>query len=146
VDLYTIGFTQKSAQEFFETLKSAGVRRLVDIRLNAQSQLAGFAKQADLAYFLDKLCRIRYVHEPALAPTPALLEGYRQKTIAWPEYEKIFLDLLEERQILRRLKKKAFARPTVLLCSEARPDHCHRRLVAEYLQRHWDDVAVTHLP
>jgi len=45
VVLYTIGFTKKNARQFFETLKTAGVKRLVDIRLNNQSQLAGFTKR-----------------------------------------------------------------------------------------------------
>jgi len=145
VEIYTIGFTKKSAAQFFEVLKRSGIKRLIDIRLNNQSQLAGFTKQDDLKYFLKEICRIEYIHEPRLAPSKDILEGYRDKKITWEEYEKKFLDLLNERQVSGFLKKDLFNIPTVLLCSEPKPDQCHRRLVAEYLQKYWTNISIIHL-
>jgi uncharacterized protein (DUF488 family) len=145
VEICTIGFTQKSARQFFGILKTAGIERLLDIRLNNQSQLAGFTKQADLAYFLDAICGARYEHEPLLAPTKDLLSSYRAGKTSWTQYERIFNGLLAERKIVEKLDPQAFARRTVLLCSEPTPEQCHRRLVAEHLQRAWDDVRITHL-
>ncbi|MBI4764653.1 MAG: DUF488 domain-containing protein [Deltaproteobacteria bacterium] len=145
MEIYTIGFTKKSAAEFFEVLKRAGIKRLMDIRLNNQSQLAGFTKQDDLKYFLKEICGIEYVHEPRLAPSKEILEGYRDKKIAWEEYNKRFVCLLEERDVTAILKEDIFAIPTVLLCSEPKPDQCHRRLVAEYLRQHWNNVSIIHL-
>jgi uncharacterized protein (DUF488 family) len=145
VEICTIGFTQKSARQFFGILKSAGVERLLDIRISNNSQLAGFTKQADLAYFLDALCGAAYEHEPSLAPTKELLTSYRAGKTSWSQYERIFNGLLAERNVAETLDPKAFALKTVLLCSEPTPEQCHRRLVAEYLQRAWDDVRITHL-
>ncbi|MBM4274658.1 MAG: DUF488 domain-containing protein [Deltaproteobacteria bacterium] len=145
MEIYTIGFTQKSAAEFFETLKQAGIKRLVDIRLNNQSQLAGFTKQADLQYFLEKICRIEYIYEPLLAPSREMVEGYRKRELSWEDYESQFIKLMEERQITKHIKKLFFKKRTVLLCSEPRPDQCHRRLVAEFFMRRWGDVSILHL-
>lgn len=99
VHIHTIGFTKKSAREFFARLKASGVRRLVDVRLHNSSQLAGFAKQNDLAYFLDALCGIEYLHLPILAPTDEILKAYQKKKIDWNEYESRFLDLMRDRKI-----------------------------------------------
>jgi len=145
VEIYTIGFTKKSAAEFFETLKRAGIKRLIDIRLNNQSQLAGFTKQDDLNYFLKELGGIEYVHDLRLAPTQEIIGEYRQKKITWDEYESRFINLLKERKIDKILKKKFFSVPSVLLCSEPEPDHCHRRLVAEFFSRFWNNVSIIHL-
>jgi uncharacterized protein (DUF488 family) len=145
VKIYTIGFTKKSAAQFFEVLKRSGIKRLIDIRLNNQSQLAGFTKQDDLKYFLKKICGIDYMHVPRLAPSKEILEGYRDKKITWEEYEKMFLDLLDERQVSGFLKEDLFKIPTVLLCSEPKPDQCHRRLVAEYLRKNWNNLSIIHL-
>ncbi len=142
--LYTIGFTKKSAEEFFGLLKSAGVKRVIDVRLNNVSQLAGFAKRDDLRFFLKAICRADYVHDPELAPTKELLEYYRTKGSAWPVYEESFLRLISERRIEKRLAKSA-ANKACLLCSEQNPDHCHRRLVAEYLAKKWGNVEIVHL-
>jgi len=145
MEIYTIGFAQKSAEEFFTILKDAGIKRLIDVRRRNQSQLAGFTKQADLSYFLRALCQIEYEHEPRLAPTADLREAYRRKKIGWPEYQERFLRLLAERHAAAFLTKECWAVPTVLLCSEPSAEHCHRRLVAEYCQELWGDVAIRHL-
>ena len=142
--LFTIGFTGKSAEQFFEALQAAGVKVVIDIRLKNDSQLSGFAKKKDLAYFLRALGGIEYRHAPELAPTPELLEGFRSKKISWDEYEPAFKLLLAERQAVA-----GFARADLdaacLLCSEPTPEHCHRRLVAEAFARQWPELAVEHL-
>ena len=142
--IYTIGFTKKSAQEFFATLRKSGVKRVVDVRLNNVSQLAGFAKRDDLAYFLDQLCKIQYVHVPDLAPTQDLLDEYKKKGGDWEVYEKRFLDLMRKRRIEDRIPREVIDE-CCLLCSEDKPHHCHRRLVAEYLRQHWGNVDIAHL-
>jgi uncharacterized protein (DUF488 family) len=145
VEIYTIGFTQKTAAQFFGALKAAGIRRLVDVRLNNVSQLAGFAKRDDLAFFLKEICGADYVHEPLLAPTQEMLDAYKKQKGRWEDYERHFLQLMAERKIEERLAPSLFAGPAVLLCSEPTPEHCHRRLVLEYLDRHWGDVRPIHL-
>lgn len=145
VQIHTIGFTRKSAEQFFGLLREAGVRRLIDVRIHNTSQLAGFSKSADLRYFLREILDADYVHEPRLAPTEQLLEDYRKKRTSWESYVRIFNALLAEREIATTLDRALFDRPAVLLCSEPTADRCHRRLVAEYLQRHWGDVTIVHL-
>jgi uncharacterized protein (DUF488 family) len=145
MEVFTIGFTKSSAANFFGRLKTAGVTRLVDVRLANSSQLAAFAKQDDLRYFLRELCGAEYVHEPLLAPTQEILDRYKKRKGAWPEYEREFLDLMADRQIETKLDPALFSGRTVLLCSEPTATHCHRRLVLEYLQRFWDGMRMTHL-
>lgn len=145
MEIYTIGFTQSTAEHFFGRLKTAGVRRLLDVRLNTKSQLAGFAKGVDLAYFLSEICATRYEHEALLAPTAEMLKAYRDKEIDWDTYSTGFLALIGEREVESVLDMDSFEQPTALLCSEATADKCHRRLVAEYLADHWKGVTVTHL-
>jgi uncharacterized protein (DUF488 family) len=145
VEIYTIGFTQKSARQFFGLLKDNGIRRLIDIRLSNGGQLAGFTKSTDLAYFLKELCDADYVYEPRLAPTKQLLSGYRNGTYTWDDYEKVFHGLMVDRQIETSIDRKLFAERSVMLCSEATPDQCHRRLVAEYLRDKWGAVTIHHL-
>jgi len=144
--LYTIGFTQKTAQEFFERLRANGVRRLVDIRLHPGGQLSGFAKQDDLAFFLDKLADgCEYVYVPTLAPTKEILKDYHADH-DWPRYVTRFEQLMDERDIPNALDRSTFETlPACLLCSEATPEQCHRRLVAERLAAHWPDVEIIHL-
>lgn len=144
MNLYTIGFTKKSAETFFETLRRAGVKRIVDVRLNNVSQLAGFAKRDDLRYFLERICGIEYVHAPDLAPTQPMLDGYRKEHKSWATYEKQFIDLMRSRQIESTLPKDIIDEGC-LLCSEDKPHHCHRRLVAEYLGESWGDMDIKHL-
>lgn len=142
--LFTIGFTKKSAEQFFTRLKNSGTERLVDVRLNNVSQLAGFAKKDDLRYFLEAICGIDYLHLPLLAPTQQMLDAYKKKRGDWQLYEKQFLELMRERQIEREVSREVL-RSACLLCSEDTPEHCHRRLVAEYLRDKWGDVEVVHL-
>jgi uncharacterized protein (DUF488 family) len=142
--LYTIGFTKKSALQFFETLRDAGVRRVVDVRLNNVSQLAGFTKKQDLAYFLEKIDAIGYVHAPLLAPTQDLLDSYKKHGGGWSKYEHGFLELMSQRKIDISWAPE-MRDSDCLLCSEEKPDHCHRRLVAEYLAAHVGGIEVQHL-
>lgn len=145
MEIYSIGFTQKSAGEFFGALKAHGIERLLDVRLNNTSQLAGFAKQADLAYFLGEICGAVYEHEPLLAPTQEMLDAYKKRKGDWGTYEVEFLALMRARKIESAISKESFAKRTVLLCSEPTAENCHRRLVLEYLQQHWEGVALRHL-
>ncbi|MFI9006548.1 DUF488 family protein [Actinosynnema sp. NPDC053489] len=142
--LYTIGFTKKSAEEFFGLLRASGADKVVDVRLNNVSQLAGFAKRDDLRYFARELCGMGYAHRLDLAPTRPLLDDYRKHGSGWPAYAAGFLDLLRDRGVERSVPREALA-DAVLLCSEDAPDHCHRRLVAEYLAERWGGVSVEHL-
>ena len=144
--LFTIGFTRKSAAAFFGLLRQPGLVRLLDVRLNNVSQLAGFAKRDDLKFFVENLNGIEYAHLPELAPSADMLKTYRSGMGAadWPAYERQFLALMAERRIETRLSP-ALLDGACLLCSEASPRHCHRRLVAEYLQAHWGDLQIEHL-
>ena len=142
--IFTIGFTKKSAEEFFTKLRNSGARRIVDVRLNNVSQLAGFAKRADLEFFLREICRMDYVHVPALAPTQDMLDRYRKHKGTWSTYEDEFLGLMKQRNIEQSVSQDTIA-DGCLLCSEDKPDRCHRRLVAEYLKRHWGDSDIVHL-
>ena len=143
--VYTIGFTKKSAQKFFELLKASGAKRVVDVRLNNVSQLAGFAKRDDLAYFLEKVCGMQYMHQPLLAPTQDMLDEYKKNGGDWDTYEARFLDLMQKRKIEREIPKELIE-DGCLLCSEDKPHHCHRRVVAEYFRRHWGDgLKISHL-
>ena len=142
--VFTIGFTKKSAQQFFDTLRRAGAKRVVDVRLNNVSQLAGFAKRDDLKFFLKEVCGMDYVHIPELAPTQEMLDEYKKLKGDWQTYEKRFLDLMEKRRIENRIPKELVAEGC-LLCSEDKPHHCHRRLVAEYLRQHWGSLDIQHL-
>jgi uncharacterized protein (DUF488 family) len=145
VEIFTIGFTQTSAADFFQRLRTAEIRRLIDVRLNNSSQLAGFAKRDDLNYFLRELCAAEYVHEPLLTPTQDMLDAYKKRRNVWPDYQRRYLDLLNERKIESQLGRALFATPTVLLCSEAEATYCHRRLVIEYLNQFWHDLQPKHL-
>lgn len=115
------------------------------MRLNNSSQLAGFTKRDDLPFFLRELCGAEYLHEPLLTPTQDILDAYKKRKGTWRSYERSFLRLLAERRVEQRLSRDLFASPTVLLCSEPTPEHCHRRLVCEYLDEHWGDLTAIHL-
>lgn len=144
-DVCTIGFTQTTARGFFERLKAAQVRAVIDVRLHNTSQLAGFAKADDLAFFLGEIGGMTYRHEPLLAPSDDILKAFKRDKGDWRVYETRFLDLMAERKIEARLKPDLFE-GGCLLCSEAAPHHCHRRLVCEYLNRKWDGrLRVRHL-
>jgi uncharacterized protein (DUF488 family) len=144
ITLFTIGFTGKSAQVFFELLQRAGVRRLIDTRLNNVSQLAGFTKKRDLEYFLRTIAGIDYTHDPQLAPTKDMLDDYKQKRIDWDEYSRRFDELLRARRPAERLTPDDLD-GACLMCSEPTPNNCHRRLVAEHLKDEWKNVTINHL-
>lgn len=142
--LFTIGFTKKSAEAFFAKLKRSGAKRVVDVRLNNVSQLAGFAKRNDLQFFLREICHMDYVHVPELTPTQDILDDYKKNKGDWGVYEQKFLELMRKREIEKKIDPAVIA-DGCLLCSEDKPHHCHRRLVAEYLKSHWGDVEVSHI-
>lgn len=145
MEVYTIGFTKKTATQFFESLKKAKVKKLIDVRLNNTSQLAAFAKRDDLEYFLRVICDAEYVHEPLLAPTQDILDEFKKNKGVWQVYEKKFRTLLKKRKVEDKLDKRMFDVRCVLLCSEPTPEHCHRRIVTDYLQSHWGKIDVTHI-
>lgn len=146
--IFTIGFTKKTAEEFFRLLQDAQVKKLIDIRENRVGQLAGFAKYPDLAFFLDRISGIAYDYQPLLAPSPEIRSVYLE-TRDWVSYEKAFLELMKQRGAWDAVDPAWFEGKVALLCSEAEPERCHRRLVAEKLAEHWTPqghrVEVKHL-
>lgn len=145
MEIFTIGFTRRSAENFFDVLARAGIERLVDVRVNNTSQLSAFTKRDDLDYFLGRILRAEYVHEPLLAPSKDLLKSYRNGGLSWENYETEFLGLLRERSVEHEISRRLFRGPTVLMCSEPGPERCHRRLIIEYLDRVWNNVQGIHL-
>jgi uncharacterized protein (DUF488 family) len=143
--IFTIGFTKKTARRFFEALRASGARRLVDVRLNNVSQLAGFAKRVDIEYFLREICEMAYVHRLDLAPTKDILDAFKKRGGDWAVYERQFLDLMRARRVEDKVPRAQIA-DSCLLCSEESATLCHRRLVAEYLKDKWGDVEIVHLP
>ena len=142
--LTTIGFTKKPAGRFFELLRDSGAQRVVDVRLHNVSQLAAFAKRDDLAYFLREICDMDYVHVPELAPTKEIIDDYKKRGGDWQTYEVRFRRLMRERRIEDTVDREIISNGC-LLCSEHEPHHCHRRLVAEYLNEHWGGIDIAHL-
>ena len=143
ITLFTIGFTKTTAENFFDRLRRSGARKLVDVRLNNVSQLAGFAKRDDLKYFAKSICGMSYRHIPELAPTQEILDEYKKRKGVWNVYETKFRKLMADRQIEKMGRNELNG--GCLLCSEDKPHHCHRRLVAEYLKEKWDNVDIVHL-
>jgi len=143
MNIFTIGFSQKSAEQFFNLLVKNNVKKLIDIRLNNKSQLAGFANAKHLPYFL-KLHNIEYDYKPELAPSKELLNGYKDKSISWEEYIKVYNQILIERDILQNISFEELDN-AVLLCSEPTAEQCHRRLLSEYLAKHLDNITIQHL-
>jgi uncharacterized protein (DUF488 family) len=145
VTLFTIGFAGKTAHDFFEKLQKAGVKRLIDVRLNNVSQLAGFTKKKDLEYFLRAIGNIEYRHYEDLAPTSDILDRFKKKgEMDWAEYERLFNLLLEQRQPEVHHTPEEFDH-ACMLCSEATAENCHRRLVAERLRQKWGNIVIKHL-
>lgn len=143
--IYTIGFTGKKAEQFFNLLKAAKVKRVIDVRLNNSSQLAAFAKKDDLAYFLKEICCIEYLHMPNLAPTEDILKEYKKKNMSWAEYEIQYNHLLKTRAVEEILSEELLA-SSCFLCSEQSPDFCHRRLAVEYLKMNSPyEIKIKHL-
>ena len=147
MNIYTIGFAQKSAKTFFELLYSNEVDCLLDVRLNNSSQLSGFTKGRDLEYFLEKILSIKYYHNLNFAPTKEILKAYKKKNITWEKYEQLYLKLISNRKV-ENLFEKIISNKfqnICLLCSEPKPQQCHRRLLANYLQQFLEDICVIHL-
>lgn len=143
--IYTIGFTKKSAQDFFTLIQKSKTSKLIDVRLNTTSQLAGFAKKDDLKFFLKEICGVEYIHLPDLTPTKDILGKYQKKEISWKQYEDSFMNLMAKRNIERIIKAEELDNGC-LLCSEHEPHFCHRRLVIEYLNTHKNfDLKPLHL-
>src|SRR5881394_1484786 len=140
----TIGFTNKNAEEFFTRLHKSGVKCVVDVRLSNVSQLAGFSKRDDLQYFLKSILGMDYVHLPILAPTQDILDEFKKNKGDWTVYEGKFLRLIQERKIEQKVSPEILD-DSCLLCSEDKPHHCHRRLVAEYFRQKWRDINIEHL-
>jgi len=144
IKICTIGFTKKTAEVFFTRLIRAGVRRVIDVRLNNVSQLAGFAKRDDLRYFLRVIGGIDYLHRPDLAPTQQILDAFKKNKGTWPVYERDFLALLSARRMEDEISRELL-HEACLLCSEEKQVQCHRRLVAEYFRSKWGAVDIVHL-
>ena len=145
ITLYTIGFTKKSAERFFTLLKDNGVKQLVDVRISNNSQLAGFAKGKDLEFFVKEICHIPYKHIVDFAPSKDLLDRWHKQEVSWEAYERIYIQLLQDRNILRNYGIKSL-NGSCFLCSEDTPEQCHRRLLAEYLKKHsTEQVKIIHL-
>lgn len=145
ITFYTIGFTKKSAEQFFGLLRGNGVKQLVDVRISNSSQLAGFAKGKDLEFFTNEICHIPYKHIDDFAPTKELLDRWHKNEVTWPEYVEIYTKILKDRDVAKKYGAKAFD-GACFLCSEDTPEQCHRRLLAEYLQKHSKEkVQIVHL-
>jgi uncharacterized protein (DUF488 family) len=144
VKVFTMGYVGKNAREFFDILKQAGIRKVADVRLYNTSQLAGFAKKQDLEYFLQTIVGAEYIHMPIMAPTKQLLNDYKKGRLNWPQYENQFNSIIAERQIEKHIMLQDMDM-VCFLCSEAKADNCHRRLVAEYLAEHWKSISINHL-
>jgi len=145
MNIYTLGFTKKNAQTFFNFVKDSNITTLIDVRLNNVSQLAGFAKRDDLRFFLKELCNTDYIHAPEFAPTKDILNAYKKGEMSWEKYEDKFLNLMAQRNI-ERLTNTLPLDQSCLLCSEHEPHLCHRRLVVEYLNQNSNlDLKVKHL-
>lgn len=144
INLFTIGFTKKPAETFFKLLKDSDVKQIVDTRINNVSQLSGFAKGSDLQFFAREIGNIFYNHNLDFAPTKELLSLYRTKKLTWNEYETEYLNLLDIRKTAQRINVENLHQ-NCLLCSEHKPDKCHRRLLAEYLKQVRNDIQITHL-
>lgn len=132
--LHTIGFTKKSANTFFGLLKTNSIKKLIDTRLNNTGQLSGFAKRDDLAYFCKTILSTEYIHWAESAPEEKMLNAYKKKEIPWSDYAEEYLAMLERRKVHSSMSLISSG-DACLLCSEAMPHHCHRSILAEYLNR-----------
>ena len=144
IRIFTVGYVGKNARQFFSILKQAGIRKVIDVRLYNTSQLAGFTKRQDIEYFLQAIVGAEYVHLPIMAPTKQLLTNYKKGLISWQQYEIQFKAIITQRQIQRHIMPQDMDM-SCFLCSEAKADKCHRRLVAEYLAEHWQNISIHHL-
>ena len=144
--IFTIGFTRKTAEEFFTMLEDNGVRKVIDVRLNNTSQILGFSKYPDIEYFLRKILDVEYFHDRKFAPSEKILTRYKKNIIGWDDYEKEFAELMDYRDIETYIADNYSAQENYcLLCSEVSPENCHRRLVAEKIREVLEDIKIIHL-
>lgn len=145
--LYTIGFTKKTAEQFFERIKYYRIQILVDVRLKNTSQLMRFSHGKDIEYLLKNLCNCEYEHCVNYAPTAEILTDWKKKRITWPEYEQRYHALMTERNSVRDFMTRYYGvyESVCLLCSEVSPEHCHRRLLAEMFHEQKNDIEVLHI-
>ena len=143
--IYTIGFTGKTAREFFDLLNSTDAKYLADTRLNNNSQLAGFTKKGSIEYFVEKLTRLKYIELPLLTPEKEMFQQYR-KDGDWELYESKYNQLLDRRSAVETIDRTLLDAGVILLCSERTPEKCHRRLASEYLRANgFPQVEILHL-
>jgi len=142
--LYTIGFTQKSAEEFFTTLEQNNVESILDIRFNNDNHLSSFARKKHLPFLLNQILGCKYDYLPVLAPTRELFKGYKDGIISWPVYCNKYISTLKEIQPESFITEGQLNN-ACLLCSESTPKKCHRRLAAEYLAGKFPDTRIKHL-
>ena len=144
--VYTIGFTKKTAEEFFTLLRNNDISLVVDVRLNNTSQLASFSKYPDIVFFLESICKIDYKHDLMFAPTALTLSKYKKKEIGWNEYVDDFSDTMNKRHIKDHIRYNYSLSPNIcLLCSEPVPTYCHRRLVADLFKEVFPNINIIHL-
>ena len=144
--LFTIGSTKKTAEKFFTLLIDNDVRCVLDVRLYNSYQLAGFSKYPDIKYFLKKIANIEYLSDSMFAPSEELLTAYREKRINWDDYTERFTQIMELRGIIDYIENKyGDLNGYCLLCSEDKPDKCHRRLLAEMICEHFGGYELKHL-
>lgn len=144
--IFTMGFTQKNAEQFFGLISKNEIELLIDVRLNNQSQLAGFTKGRDLQFFLENLCKCKYEHNIIFAPTKEILNSYKKQQISWGDYVVQYNALLEKRNVENIFMRKYIEYNRVLLlCSEPTAENCHRRLLAERLKNYIPEIEITHI-
>lgn len=139
--LYTIGFTKKSAENFFELLKKNQIGVMIDVRLNNTSQLSGFSKYPDIRFFLKKISNIEYISDINFAPEEWVLKDYKAKKLSWEEYVANFDRTMEQRGVLDYIKENYvdyIDKHICLLCSEEKAVNCHRSLVAQRFNKVFD--------
>lgn len=143
--IYSIGFSKKSAEEFFSLIKESKITKIIDIRRHNKSQLAGFSKGNDLKYFLRVICGAEYEHILSLAPSESLLNKYK-KDFDWEYYQNKYNELLSNPNLKNSFEKILDNNNVIcLLCSENEPDKCHRRLLLEYIKNNVEDIKIVHL-
>ena len=145
MNLYTIGFTGKSARDFFESLREVEARYLLDVRLRNDSQLASFTKKGNIESLTQELTSLTYRELPILAPKEEMFKQYRTDK-DWARYEQKYIQFLRERDVTSEIDRSHFDGGAVLLCSEPKPERCHRRLAAEYLRDElFEEACIIHI-
>jgi uncharacterized protein (DUF488 family) len=142
--LYTMGYTQKPAKKFFNLIDKYEIKRIIDIRLHNNTQLAGFTKQNNLKYFLKRLSDCDYCHIPLMAPSKDIFDDSKKNGLEWKEYASRFNKLINQRKIEQLINEDDID-GACLLCCEPEATNCHRSLVAEYLQKYFGDIQIIHI-